>query len=260
MDMSTLIGIGAGMGLVLIAIIQGGGGIALFINIPSLMITVGGTIGATLINFPLPQVIKVIGVVKKVFFNKETSPEETILTLVEFARIARRDGVLALEDRIGETEDVFFRKAIQLVVDGTPPETIREILSIDLNSLQERHKMGQNIFSTMGTYAPAFGMIGTLIGLIQMLPSLEDPSNIGQGMATALITTFYGVLMANLVFLPIAGKLRVRSEQEILIKQLIIEGVVAIQSGDNPRVVEDKLKSFIAPSFREKIEKKEEVK
>jgi chemotaxis protein MotA len=252
MDLTTLIGIASGLGLVLMAILQGGG-VAIFINIPSLMITVGGTIGATLINFPMPKVIGVMKVVKKAFFHKESSPERTIATLVEFARIARREGVLALEERLSGTDDPFFRKGVQLAVDGTPPETIREILTIDLDSLQERHRVGQSIFNAMGTYSPAFGMIGTLIGLIQMLRSLDDPSKIGQGMATALITTFYGALMANLVFLPIAGKLKVRSEEEVLNKQLIMEGIIAIQSGDNPRVVEDKLKSFIAPEIREKV-------
>ncbi|MCD6575076.1 flagellar motor protein [Candidatus Aerophobetes bacterium] len=252
MDITTLAGIGAGMGLVLIAILQGGG-IATFINIPSLMITVGGTIGATLINFPMPKIMGVMKVVRKAIFYKESSPEKTISTLVEFARIARREGVLALEERLSGTDDPFFRKGVQLAVDGTPPETIREILTIDLASLQERHKVGQSIFNAMGTYSPAFGMIGTLIGLIQMLRSLDDPSKIGQGMATALITTFYGALLANLVFLPIAGKLKVRSEEEVLNKKLIMEGIVAIQSGDNPRVVEDKLNSFISPGVREKI-------
>lgn len=258
MDLTTLIGIASGMGLVLMAILQGGG-IATFINIPSMMITFGGTLGATLINFPMPKVVAVMKVVRKAFFHKETPPEKTIETLVEFARIARKEGVLALEERLSGTDDPFFRKGIQLVVDGTPPETIREILTIDLDSLRERHQVGQGIFTAMGTYAPAFGMIGTLIGLIQMLRSLDDPSKIGAGMATALITTFYGALAANLVFLPIAGKLKVRSEEEIFTKQLIMEGIVAIQSGDNPRVVEDKLKSFIAPRMREKIKIKEKV-
>jgi len=257
-DLTTLLGVASGLGLVLMAILQGGG-IATFINIPSMMITIGGTIGATLINFPMPKVIGVMKVVKKAIFHKETPPEKTIQTLVEFARIARREGVLALEERLSGTDDPFFRKGVQLAVDGTPPETIREILTIDLESLQERHKIGQGIFTAMGTYAPAFGMIGTLIGLIQMLRSLDDPSKIGSGMATALITTFYGALMANLLFLPIAGKLKVRSEEEVFTKQLIMEGIIAIQSGDNPRVVEDKLNSFLAPGVREKIKTSEKV-
>jgi len=252
MDITTLLGIAFGVGMVLIAIFRGGG-VAIFINIPSMMITVGGTIGATLINFPLPKVIGVMKIVKKAFLYKEPLSHETITMLVEFARIARRDGILALEEKASALNDIFLKKGIQLAVDGTAPETIRDILRIDLDVLESRHRLGQSIFNALGAYAPAFGMIGTLIGLIQMLRSLDDPSKIGQGMATALITTFYGALMANLIFLPIAGKLKVRSEEEILTKELIIEGIMAIQSGDNPRIVEEKLKSFVAPSLREKI-------
>jgi len=257
MDITTLLGIISGVGLVLIAIIKGGG-IGLFINVLAMMITVGGTIGATLINFPLPKVIGVISVVKKAFFHKQISSDEVIKMLVEFTRVARREGILALERRISNLEDSFLQKGIQLAIDGTPMETIRDILRIDLDSLENRHRTGQTILTAMGTYAPAFGMIGTLIGLIQMLRQIEDPSMIGQGMATALVTTFYGALMANLIFLPLAGKLKVRSEEEIMNKELVIEGIMAIQSGDNPRIVEEKLKSFLSPGLREKSETKNE--
>ncbi len=253
MDITTLLGIVSGVGLVLIAIVRGGG-IGLFINVAAMMITVGGTIGATLINFPLPKVIRVMSVVKKAFFYKQLSPDEVIRTLVEFTGIARREGLLALEGRLSEVEDTFLQKGIRLAIDGTAMETIRDILRIDLDSLENRHKEGQAILTAMGTYAPAFGMIGTLIGLIQMLRQIDDPSMIGQGMATALITTFYGALMANLIFLPLAGKLKVRSEEEIMNKELIVEGVMAIQSGDNPRIVEERLKSFLSPRLREKAE------
>ena len=252
MDFTTLIGIVSGVGLVLVAIFMGGG-ISIFINIPSMMITFGGTLGATLINFPFSKVIGVLRVVKNAFFYKETSPDEVIKQLVDFATIARREGVLALEQRISSLNDPFLQKGLQLAVDGTPPETIREILRTDIDYLASRHKVGQEIFNAMGTYAPAFGMIGTLIGLIQMLRTLDDPSKIGQGMATALLTTFYGALFANLICLPIAGKLKVRSEEEIFSRELIVEGILSIQSGDNPRIVEEKLKAFIAPRLREKI-------
>jgi len=252
MDFTTLIGIASGVGLVLVAIFMGGG-ISIFINIPSMMITFGGTLGATLINFPFSKVMGVLRVVKNAFFYKEISPDEVIKQLVDFATIARREGVLALEQRISSLNDPFLQKGLQLAVDGTPPETIREILRTDIDYLASRHKVGQEIFNAMGTYAPAFGMIGTLIGLIQMLRTLDDPSKIGQGMATALLTTFYGALFANLICLPIAGKLKVRSEEEILSRELIVEGILSIQSGDNPRIVEEKLKAFIAPRLREKI-------
>jgi len=252
MDFTTLIGIVSGVGLVLVAIFMGGG-ISIFINIPSMMITFGGTLGATLINFPFSKVIGVLRVVKNAFFYREISPDEVIKQLVDFATIARREGVLALEQRISSLNDPFLQKGLQLAVDGTPPETIREILRTDIDYLASRHKVGQEIFNAMGTYAPAFGMIGTLIGLIQMLRTLDDPSKIGQGMATALLTTFYGALFANLICLPIAGKLKVRSEEEIFSRELIVEGILSIQSGDNPRIVEEKLKAFIAPRLREKI-------
>jgi len=252
MDITTLIGIMSGVGMVLIAIFMGGG-LSIFINIPSMMITMGGTIGATLINFPFSKVVGVMSVVKNAFFHKGTSPEGIIKLLVNFATIARREGLLALEEKLSTIHDPFLRKGIQLAIDGTPLETTRDILRTEIDYLESRHKVGQEIFTNMGTYAPAFGMIGTLIGLIQMLRRLDDPSKIGQGMATALITTFYGALFANLVCLPIAGKLRVRSEEEIFSRELIIEGILSIQSGDNPRVVEEKLKAFIAPRLREKI-------
>jgi len=252
MDIATLIGIVSGVGLVLIAILRGGG-LSIFINVPSLMITLGGTLGATFINFPFSRVMGVMSVVKNAFFSKGVSPDEIIRELVNFATIARREGVLALEERISSLNDSFLQKGLQLAVDGTAPETIREILRTDIDYLESRHKVGQEIFTAMGTYAPAFGMIGTLIGLIQMLRTLDDPSKIGQGMATALITTFYGALLANLICLPIAGKLRMRSEEEIFSRELIIEGILSIQSGDNPRIVEEKLKAFISPRLREKI-------
>ncbi len=252
MDITTLIGIVSGVGMVLIAIFMGGG-LSIFINVTSMMITMGGTIGATLINFPFSKVIGVASVVKNAFFHKEIPPDEVIKSLVGFATIARREGLLALEEKISTIHNSFLLKGIQLAIDGTPLETIRDILRTDIDYLESRHKIGQDIFTAMGTYAPAFGMIGTLIGLIQMLRKLDDPSKIGQGMATALITTFYGALFANLICLPIAGKLKIRSEEEIFSRELIIEGILSIQSGDNPRIVEEKLKAFIAPRLREKI-------
>lgn len=255
MDITTLLGIASGMGLVLLAIAQGGG-VGLFINVQAMMITVGGCIGATLINFPLPKVIGVTSVVRKAFFYKQVSPEKMIKTLVEFTGLARREGLLALEGRLSEMEDTFLQKGIQMAIDGTAMETIRDILNIDLDSLENRHKTGQAILTAMGNYAPAFGMIGTLIGLIQMLRQIDDPSAIGQGMATALITTFYGALLANLIFLPLAGKLKVRSEEEIMNKELIVEGIIGIQSGDNPRIVEERLKAFLSPRLREKTDTK----
>lgn len=249
MDLASVVGLVAGVVFVLIAIMSGGT-ITLFIDIPSFMIVGGGTIGSILINYPLGEVLGVLKVVKKAFLHKEESPVGVITTLVSFAETARREGILSLEQRAQELDDPFLQKGINLAVDGTEPEYIKEIMETEINFIQERHKTGAGIFDAFGLYAPAFGMVGTLIGLINMLANMDDPSAIGPSMAVALITTLYGAFAANLIFIPIAGKLRARSAGEILIKELCIEGIMAIQSGDNPRIVEGKLKAFISPSMR----------
>jgi chemotaxis protein MotA len=160
---------------------------------------------------------------------------------------------LALESHASEAEDEFLQKSVQLAIDGTAPELIKDILTTELAFMEDRHAMGQSILMAMGTFSPAFGMIGTLIGLVQMLATLDDPSKIGEGMAVALLTTLYGALLANVVFLPAAGKLKVRTSNELLAKELVIEGILSIQSGDNPRVVEQKLKAFVSPAVRRQV-------
>ncbi len=253
MDIGTLVGVISGFGLVFVAIFMGGG-VGMFINVPSIMITVGGTIAATLINFPLPNVLGVFRIVRKCFLNKMLSPVEAIRQITGFARVARRDGILALEEQLGENADPFLERGLQLVIDGTSAEDVREILTSQLDARRERHRRGKSIMESMGASAPAFGMIGTLIGLVQMLRNLSDPSQIGSGMATALITTFYGAVMANLVFLPLAGKLDAASADECLMTELLIEGIICIQNGDNPRTVEDRLKSYLAPNMVHKLD------
>ena len=249
MDLASIIGLTLGVGFILYGILIGGS-IITFISIPSMMIVGGGTIGATLLNYPLNEVIGVFKVVKKAFFHTEESPVGIIETLVSFAETARREGILSLEQKAASLDDEFLKKGINLAVDGTEPEYIEEIMTTETNYISERHKVGARIFDSMGTYAPAFGMVGTLIGLINMLMKMDDPSTIGPSMALALITTLYGAFLANLVFLPIAGKLRARSADELLIKELCIEGIMSIQSGDNPRIVEGRLKAFLSPSLR----------
>jgi chemotaxis protein MotA len=171
--------------------------------------------------------------------------------LIEYAKLARREGLLALESKVVDIKDAFLAKSIQLLVDGTDADGLRMILEKEIENVRGRHSIGKGVLESMGTVAPAFGMMGTLIGLVLMLRELDDPSKIGVGMATALITTFYGVLLANLIFLPMSGKLDIRSKEETLLKELIVEGVVAIQSGDNPSIVEEKLKGFLSPSQRQ---------
>jgi len=255
MDISTILGIVIGFGLVIVAMASGGiSGLAWFINAPSAMIVVGGTIGATLINYPMPDIIGVVKVAKNVFFGKEMKTENVIKMLVDISKISRRDGILALEDKAKDIKDPFLAKGIMLMVDGIEPAALSRILNTELEFISERHRLGAEIFTTMGNFAPAMGMVGTLIGLIQMLVQMDDPSSIGPAMAVALITTFYGVILANLIFLPAAGKLKTRSSSELLVKQLILSGILAVQSGDNPRLLEEKLYSFISPNKRKAVD------
>jgi chemotaxis protein MotA len=253
MDLATIIGIIAGTGLIVWGMSSGGQGVAgllLFFDVPSMLIVIGGSSAALLVNFPLSQVLGTSKVIKNVFSNQHQNPNEMIGTMVSFAEKARREGLLTLEDEANDLKDEFLKKGIQLVVDGTDPDLVRDILEIELTFLEDRHRLGKAVLEALGTFAPAFGMIGTLIGLIQMLANLDDPNSIGSGMAVALITTFYGALLANFIFLPMAGKLGVRSSEEMLFRQVIVEGVLAIQNGENPRIVQEKLRSFFAPKMR----------
>ena len=254
MDFATIIGIICGFGLMIIAMMSGGG-LAWFVDGPSVMIVLGGTFGAVLINYPISELLGVIKVAKNAFRGKKQQADLVINQLVEMSKISRRDGLISLQRLIKENRerDPFLIKAINLVVDGVDPLHVSEILQTEIDFLGERHRLGAEIFTTMGNFAPAMGLVGTLIGLVQMLKQMNNPGSIGPAMAVALITTFYGVILANLVFLPIAGKLKTKSSQELLLKQLIINGILSIQSGDNPRVLEQKLHSYIAPRERRSI-------
>ena len=250
MDIATILGVISAFGLMCIAISMGGG-IQLFINIPALMIVVGGTLGATMINYPVKDVLGVFKVVKKALFAKKISVTELIKRFVTFAKKSRKEGILTLEDDIKDVSDEFLRKGVQLAIDGLEPQEIREILETEIDFVRSRHQLGAEIFTTMGTFSPALGMIGTLIGLVQMLQTMDDASKIGPAMAVALLTTFYGSIMANIVCLPIAGKLRTRSKEEVLTKEMAIQGIASLSNGDNPRILEQKLQAFIPPNQRE---------
>lgn len=250
MDIATVLGIVSAFGLVLIAIFMGSG-LSLFINIPSLMIVIGGTLGATMINYPLKDVLGVIKVVKNALFTQNVSIQDLIKQFIHFAQKSRKEGILSLESEIKNLDDEFLKKGIQLSIDGLEPQEIKSIMETELDFIRARHHLGAEIFTTMGTFAPALGMIGTLIGLVQMLQTMDDPSSIGPAMAVALLTTFYGSIMANIVCMPIAGKLKTRSKEEGLIKEMTIEGIISLSNGDNPRILEQKLDAFIPPSMRE---------
>ena len=249
MDLATILGIVSAFGLVIIAIVMGGG-LMLFINIPSLMIVIGGTLGATMINYPLKDVLGAISVVKNAFFTSNSAAEEIVRQFVDFGGKARREGILALEADVKNVEDDFLGKGLQLSVDGLEPQAIETIMDTEVEFLRERHQAGAEIFSTMGMFAPALGMIGTLIGLVQMLQSMDDPNSIGPAMAVALLTTFYGSVMANLVYMPISGKLRTRSKEETLVKEMVIQGVISLTKGENPRILEQKMLAFMPPKER----------
>lgn len=254
MDIATIIGLIAGIGFTLWGITTSGE-IAAFMDPPSIIIVLGGTTAATLLAYPIDVLTSAGKVFQKAFLHKEIVANGIIEEIITLANVARKEGLLSLEEYGSNLEDEFLKKGILLIVDGTDPELVRNILETELIFLEERHGQGQGMLQSMGAYAPAFGMIGTLIGLINMLRDIDDPSSIGPNMSVALITTFYGSLLANVFFLPLAQKLKVRSQSEILVKELMIEGLLSIQAGENPRIIEEKLKTFIPPDARNKVNK-----
>ena len=253
MDLGTIMGLALGAVMVVLGILTGGSGLMVYVNIPSVFITIGGSLGAMLVSNPLGRILGIMRYFNHTLSVPNYEEERIIARLVAFSEKARREGLLALEDDLEEVEDDFLRKGIQLVVDGTDPEIIKTVLNTELNKIQERHGIGIKIFDDWGKLAPAWGMIGTLIGLVAMLGNIEDKSAIGSGMSTALITTLYGAILANLVFIPVRNKLQDRDAGEALVKEIMIEGILSIQSGDNPRILEEKLLSFLPPERREAI-------
>lgn len=228
-----------------------------FLSMEAVVVIFGGVAAVMLVCFPLKSVLSIPKVLKNAFFAESKSTHKLIGDLVKYAEIARRDGILSLESMTESIEDKFIVKGIQMAVDGTDPQLIEQILESELDSLAERHADGRNLFETAGRYAPAFGIIGTVIGLVLMLSRMGEGGDIGKGMAVAFLATLYGAMCANCIFIPIADKLRARSKEEMLVKQIIIRGVMSIQSGDNPRIVEQKLKTFLPASYREIEETKE---
>ncbi len=252
MDIATVVGIVLGFLVVMFAIVSGGGWQA-FLHIPSILVTIGGMLCSTLIHFSLSQFLGIFAIVKKTFIAKVPSPSELIQQMVNYAAINRRDGALALEQEIHNVDDAFMVKGLQMLVDGQESQQIRDMMDLEIQYLQERHSTGKKILEFMGAAAPAFGMIGTLIGLVQMLRNLSSPDSIGQGMAVALLTTFYGALTANLVFIPLAGKLGIYSKAETMAMEMIAEGVCAIARGENPTSVREKMQAFVSHSRREEV-------
>ena len=247
MDIATIVGFIAAATCLMVGI---GSNLSSMLDPASMIIVIGGTMAAALIANPLQEVVNLVGVYKNAIFTSVPVPTELIERIVGFAETARREGILALEQAIEDGDDTFLSQGVRLAVDGTEPDLIMDILETELQFIEERHKLGQEIISNMSNAAPAFGMIGTLIGLVIMLKNMDDPAAIGPGMAIALLTTMYGAIMSNILFGPIAAKLKTYSGKEVLAKRMIIEGIMSIQSGDNPRIVEHKLSVFLSPKMR----------
>ncbi len=250
MDIATAIGVIGALALIGVSIIVGGGSFAAFFDAPSVMVVFGGAIASALISFPLPNFLGMFGVALKVLFWKVDSINNIIKQLVSLAEVARKDGLLALESKVAEIENPFIVLGVQMAVDGTRPEVMEDILRTELDAVATRHRDGKALFDCMGRFAPAFGMIGTLMGLVIMLGDMSDPSKIGAGMAVALLTTLYGAIASNVFFLPFAEKLGYTNKQELLAMEIVVRGVMAIQAGENPRVIQQKLNTFVPPKQR----------
>ncbi|WP_028586722.1 motility protein A [Desulfocurvus vexinensis] len=247
MDIVTLLGSILGFVLVIGAMAMGGD-LSLFYNGPGLLIVVGGTFAAICVTFPLKDVIDSHMGALSMFAKKKGKVEDVVNIMVRIAEISRREGLIALENI--QTENPILKKACQLIADNADPMLIRDTLTIEIGTMKRRHNISIEVFQKLAGYAPAFGMIGTLIGLVQMLSNLSDPTSLGPAMAVAILTTFYGTIMANLIFLPFAGKMRARTSQEELHLQIIFEGAKSILENNNPRLVYEKLSSFEPPKER----------
>jgi len=247
MDFATIIGIFSGLALIFGAILSRGDLLSFF-NVPSVMIVLGGTLAATLITFPIGDVIHAFQAARQVFATRKVNPNDVVRVILTVANISRRQGLVALS-RV-KTDNKILRKALMLIADGAPEELIQQTLRIEIEAMRQRHQTAQDVFRKMGTYAPAFGMLGTLIGLVQMLSTLEDPKTIGPAMAVALLTTFYGSLLSSLLFLPVAGKLKSRTYLEMVNLEIIFEGALSILQNNNPLLIYEKLSSFIPPNAR----------
>lgn len=263
MDFSIIIGFIVGLGLIVYGVFDGGN-LSNFISYSSMAITFGGTIAATVMSFPIGSFKHIPKHMKIIMSRNRYKPQKYIDKIVDYAIEARRKGILALEDKANNESDEFLKRAIMLIVDAIEPAKARSMLEAQLDCLDERHSRGWTIYERAATYAPAFGMIGTLIGLINMLKSLGETSSenaasaLGAGMSVALITTLYGSMLANLLLVPIATKLRMRHSEEMICKELIVEGVLAIHSGTNPRQIEEGLNAYVENRLR-KYEEESEV-
>lgn len=254
MDLASIIGLIAAFALMIFGMANGDYGVAAlpwFVDVASILITFGGTFGTVLASNSIKGFTNGLKTIKLIFKVPNLDSVGTIRQIIELSNIARKEGLLALEESSNNLEDPFMKKGILLIVDGTDPDLVRGILETELVNIDARHQKNIGFWKQIAALGPAWGMIGTLIGLILMLKNLSDPDSIGPAMATALVTTFYGSVLANWLSTPVATKLTTLNEEEIQLKELMIEGLLSIQAGENPRVIEEKLKSFLTPGLRD---------
>lgn len=252
-DITTVFGLVLGLGGLYVGLILEGANVGNYVGVSAFTIIAGGTIGATLIATPLSTFMLVPKLLMIAFTEKKHDIPLVIKKLVGFSERARREGILCLESELAGTDDEFLKSGLQLVIDGTDPGLVRDTLETKISFIAERHHMGANVFETAGGFAPTMGIIGTVLGLIQVLSNLSNPSELAASIALAFIATLYGIMSANLFFLPIAAKLKQKHEHEQLIKHIMMEGIMSLQSGDNPRIVEQKLKAFLSREFSKNI-------
>lgn len=253
MNIGYVIGMFAGFIILIFAILVAGGSVLMFWDAPSVLVTMGGSWCAMMVAYPLSTLMKMPSYMRIAIFPPKFKPAELIITLVSFSEKARREGLLALEDDLDELEDPFMKKGLQLVVDGTDPELVRNIMETEIDQMAARHDSNKKIFDDFAGLCPSFGMIGTLMGLVLMLVNLNDRSTVGPYLAVAIITTFYGAVLAYLIFSPTATNLDSLTGDEVLMKSIILMGTLSIQSGDNPRILKEKLVSFLPPEMRTEI-------
>lgn len=262
MDIATVMGIVVFFGMTIVTILhsEGVAGFKPFLNMEALLVVMGGTFCATLVNYPLKQVVGLGKILRKVMLTGGEDTSEIVGTFVTLSQKAKKEGFLSLQADLKNIRNDFLKRGVQLVVDGSDQDFIRNMLDTEIGFIRERHKIGQEIFNAMGTYAPAFGIIGTVLGMILMLASIEDVAAVPRRMALALAAAFFGLGAGYLVFLPMGGKLRRRSEEELLVKEIIIRGVLLLQSGATPSVVEANLKAYLEPAKRVLVKGAEKAK
>ncbi len=257
MDIVTIGGLGLGWAALIISVILDGGEMSGFVKLAPFILVFCGSIGAASISMTMGDLLQVPSVLKKAFLNKRKMDHaEIVRTLVRYSQASRREGLLVLENEANKTDDLFLKKGLQLVVDGVDMNNLKAILETDVATLKHRHKIGEEFFMKLGGFCPTLGIIGTVLGLVHMLSSLSEPGTMGPAIASAFIATLYGVSAANLLYLPIANKLKTLSDEEVLEKRIILEGLIALQAGENPTIIEERLLSFIRPKKRVSTSKK----